>query len=233
MMTTWWAAGAAGVLMALTASGQDANQELQQKLAALRESVAQNQAALRQYGWIQKTELIFKGNVKSTKIESCRYGPDGKVQKTQVSEPPEQKKKRGIKGKVAAGKIEDVKDYMERTVSLIERYVPPSPERLKSVANQGNASFRQTGPDTLELQFREYVKRGDTVTFALDMAAQRIARLSINTYLAEEDKDAISLEVTFQTLPDATNYPANKVLNVTAKQIVVKVDSSNYQKLAD
>jgi hypothetical protein len=116
---------------------------------------------------------------------------------------------------------------------MIERYVPPSPERLKSVANQGNASFRQTGPDALELQFKEYVKKGDTVTFTLDTAAQRIAQVTINTYLAEEDKDAISLAVTFQTLPDATNYPASKVLNVTAKQIVVKVDSSNYQKLAN
>jgi hypothetical protein len=232
-MTTWWVAGATTVFLALTATGQDANQELQQKVAAFKESVVQNQAALRQYSWIQKTQLILKGDVKSTKIESCRYGPDGQVQKTQVSEPVQQKKKRGLRGKVVAGKTEEMKDYMERTMSMIERYVPPSPERLKSVADQGNASFRQAGADALELQFRDYVKKGDAVTFTLDMAAQRIAQLNVNTYLAEEDKDAISLAVTFQTLPDATNYPASKVLNVTAKQIVVKVDSSNYQKLAN
>jgi hypothetical protein len=233
MMTTWWTVGAACVLMALTATGQDAKQELQQKLAAFRESVAQNQAALRQYSWTQETQLILKGDVKSTKIELCRYGPDGQVQKTQVSEPVEQKKKRGLRGKVVAGKTEDMKDYMERTMSMIERYVPPSPERLKSVANQGKASFRKVEADVLELQFRDYVKAGDAVTFTVDTAAQRIAQLNVNTYLAEEDKDAISLAVTFQTLPDATNYPASKVLNVTAKQIVVKVDSSNYQKLAN
>jgi hypothetical protein len=233
MMTLCAAAGAASMLLGLTAAAQDSNQALQQKLAAFKESVIQNQAALRQYSWIQKTQLSLKGDVKSTKVESCRYGPDGQVQKTQVSEPVEQQKKRGIRGKVVGGKIEDMKDYMERTISLIERYVPPSPERLKSVANQGNASFRPTGPDTIELQFKDYVKKGDAVTFALDMAAQRIAQLNVNTYLADEDKDPISLAVTFQTLPDATNYPATKVLNVTAKQIVVKVDSSNYQKLAN
>jgi len=233
MMTNWWVTGAASAFLALTAAAQDSTPELQQKLAAFKEAVAQNRAALQQYSWIQKTQLSFKGEVKNTKIESCHYGPDGRVQKTQVSEPVEPKKRRGIKGKVAAGKIEDVKDYMERTTSLIERYVPPSPERLKSVANQGNASFRKTGLDTIELQFRDYVKKGDTVTFGLDMAAQRIAQLNINTYLADEDKDPISLAVTFQTLPDTTNYPASKVLNVTAKQIVVKADSSNYQKLAN
>jgi hypothetical protein len=226
-MKTWWTACAAGILLALTAAAQDANQELQQKLAAFKESVAQNQAALRQYSWTQKTQLTRKGDVKTTKTESCRYGPDGEVQKTQVSEPAEQQQKRG------KGMNEDMRDYMERTLSMIERYVPPSLERLKSVANQGNASFRKTGPDTIELQFKDYVKKGDSVTFALDLGAQRISRAIVNTYLAEEDKDAISLAVTFQTLPDATNYPASKVLNVTAKQIVVKVDSSNYQKLAN
>ena len=122
---------------------------------------------------------------------------------------------------------------MERTLSMIERYVPPSLERLKSVANQGNASFRATGPDAIELQFKDYVKKGDSVTFALDLGAQRISRAIVNTYLAEEDKDAISLTVDFQTLPDATNYPATKVLNVAAKQIVVKVQSNNYQKVAN
>jgi hypothetical protein len=226
-MTTWLIVGTSSVLLARTATGQDSNQELQQKLAAFKESVAQNQAALRQYSWIQKTQLSRKGDVRTTKTESCRYGPDGEVQKTQVSEPAEQQQKRG------KGMNEDMRDYMERTLSMIERYVPPSLERLKSVANQGNASFRATGPDAIELQFKDYVKKGDSVTFALDLGAQRISRAIVNTYLAEEDKDAISLTVDFQTLPDATNYPATKVLNVAAKQIVVKVQSNNYQKVAN
>jgi hypothetical protein len=230
MMTNWWVTGAVSTLWVLTTAAQDGNQELQQKLAAFKEAVAQNQVALRQYSWIQKTQLSRKGDLKTTKTESCRYGPDGRVQRTKVSEPAEQQQKRGKGG---SGLNEDLQDYMERTVSMIERYVPPSLERLKFVAGQGNAAFRQTGPDTIELQFKDYVKKGDAVTFVLDLAAQRVSRAIVNTYLAEEDKDAISLTVDFQTLPDATNYPANKVLNVTAKQIVVKVDSSNYQKLAN
>ncbi len=54
-----------------------------------------------------------------------------------------------------------------------------------------------------------------------------------NTYLDEQDKDAISLTVDFQTLPDSTNYAASKVLDVVAKKIVVKVDGSNYQKIGN
>ncbi len=40
----------------------------------------------------QKPELSFKGEVKNTKITSCS-APDGKVQKTELSEPPSRRRK--------------------------------------------------------------------------------------------------------------------------------------------
>ena len=64
---------------------------MQQKVAALKESVAHNQQALRQYSWIEKTQLSLKGEVKNTKIEACRYGPDEKAQKS-LPDPPRNKK---------------------------------------------------------------------------------------------------------------------------------------------
>jgi hypothetical protein len=96
----------------------------------------------------------------------------------------------------------------------------------------GNTSLSQAGPDAIQLQFKNYVKSGDAVTFTVDKAAKTIRQLSVNTYLDEQDKDAISLTVNFQTLPDGTNYAADKILDVAAKQIVVKISGSNYQKLA-
>ena len=60
----------------------------QQKLAAAKQAAALNQKALRSYSWVEKTELSLKGEVKNTKVDMCRYGPDGKVQKTPVVEPP-------------------------------------------------------------------------------------------------------------------------------------------------
>ena len=221
------------LLLAMTAGAQDLNQAMQQKVAALKESVAHNQQALRQYSWIEKTQLSLKGEVKNTKIEACRYGPDGKVQKTQLSDPPpEQKKKRGLRGKVVEKKVGEMKDYMERAVSLIGHYVPPSPDKLKAVVAAGGTSLSQAGPDAIQLQFKNYVKSGDAVTFTVDKAAKAIRQLSVNTYLDEQDKDAISLTVNFLTLPDGTNYTAGKVLNVAAKNIVVNVEDSNYQKIA-
>ena len=75
-----------GLGLALEASHAGA-QDLQQKVAAAKQAAAQNQQALAGYTWIEKTEVAMKGEVKSTKLQSCRYGPDGKVQKTPLSEP--------------------------------------------------------------------------------------------------------------------------------------------------
>jgi hypothetical protein len=210
---------------------QEMTQLIQQKVGALKQSVAMNQQALRQYSWIQNTQLSLKGEVKSTKIENCRYGPDGAVQKTQLSEPPEQKKKRGLRGKIVEKKTEEMKDYMERAVSLIERYVPPSPDKLQAVVAAGKTGLSQAGPGAIQLQFKDYVKSGDALTFTLDTAAKTIRQANVDTWL-DDETDKVSLRVDFQTLPDGTNYAASKVLNVEAKKIVVNITAANYQKLA-
>ena len=223
---------AVSLILAAILYGQDLQQMLQQKAAALKQSVAENQAALHKYTWIEKTQISLKEEVKSTKVDSCQYGPDDKVQKTPVSTPPPPEKKRGLRGKVVAKKTGEMKDYMERAISLIGRYVPPSSDKIQVVLAAGKASLSQAGPGAMQLIFKDYVKSGDNVTFTVDSAAKLIRQLAISTYLDEQDEDAISLTVNFQTLPDGTNYAASKVLNVAAKQIVVNVEDSNYKKLA-
>jgi hypothetical protein len=42
----------------------------------------------------------------------------------------------------------------------------------------------------------------------------------------------VTLEVSFQSMPDGINYAATTVLKIPAKQIEVRIENSNYQKLA-
>jgi hypothetical protein len=81
------------VAAALVAARPAEAQDLQQEVAAAKQAAAQNQQALRSYSWVEKTEICLKGEVKSTRIESCRYGSDGKVLKTPMSEAPAPQKK--------------------------------------------------------------------------------------------------------------------------------------------
>ena len=211
-------------------AAQDMKQELQKKLAAVKESVARNQIALRQYTWTEHTEIILKGEVKSTKENICRYGPDGKVQKTPLGPPPQQKQMRGMKKKIAEKKKGELTDYMDRAAALIHRYVPPSPQQMEAVFQNGNASIGQAGPDKIQLQFKDYFKPGDSLVFNFDTTAKALTNVSINSYLDDPKDDVVTLAVNFASLPDGTNYTASTILDAPAKKVQVKTTNSNHQR---
>jgi len=206
-------------------------QELQQKLAAAKQAAAQSQLVLRSYTWVEKTELSVKGEVKSTKVESCRYGADGKVQKTPIIEPPPPEKKGGLRGKIVAKKTGEMKAELEAAVALVHRYIPPAPDKMQAVMTAGTASIAQAGPGVAALRFPGYEKAGDSLTLTFDTAVKTLRQLDVATYLAKPS-DAVTFRVSMQSLPDGTGYPASIVLAMPASQIEVRIMNINYQKLA-
>ena len=204
--------------------------ELQQKAAAAKEAAARNQQALHSYSWIAKTELSLKGEVKNTKIESCKYGPDGKVQKTELTEPPEpQKKQRGLKGRVIAKKTGEMKEELEASAALVQQYVPPSPDKIQAVIAAGKLTIAP-GPSASAIRFADYEKAGDSLTLTLDSESKSIQQVSVDTWL-EKPEQKVTLTVSFQSLPDGTNYAASTVLSIPGDHLEVRIENSNYQKL--
>ena len=221
------AAGRLALVVGVPVVGQD----LQQKLAAGKQAAAHNQQALRSYGWVEKVELSLKGEVKATKVSSCRYGPDGQVQKTPVVEPPPPEKKRGLRGKAVAKKTGEMKEELESAAALVHQYVPPSPDKIQVVMNAGTASLSQAGPGAVALKFPGYVKAGDARTLTFDTAVKALRRIDVTTWL-EKPSDTVTFQVAMQSLPDGTDYPGAITLTIPASQIEVRITNSNYQKLA-
>jgi hypothetical protein len=217
------------VIGALALAAQ--NPELQQKAAAAKEAAARNQQALRSYSWITKTELSLKGEVKNTKIESCQYGPDGKVHKTALSDPPApQEKKRGLRGKIVAKKTGEMKKELEDSAALVHSYIPPTAEKIQAAIAAGKLSI-SPGAGAAAIRFADYTKPGDSLTLTMDSASKLIQHITVDTYL-EKPEDKVTLNVSFQSLPDGTNYAASTLLSIASSKIDVQVENSNYQKLA-
>ena len=206
-------------------------QDLPQKLAAAKESAARNQQALRAYTWLEKTELSLKGEVKNTKIDSCRYGPDGKVLRTPVVEPPPAEKQRGLKGRIVAKKVGEMKEELEAAVALVHEYLPPAPEKLQGVIAAGTASLAQAGPGVVALTFPGYAKPGDGLTLTFESAIKTMRKIDVSTWL-DEPSNAVKLSITMQATADGTSYPAAVVLGIPKSNIEVRITKSNYQKLA-
>ena len=212
-------------------AGPAAAQDLQQRLAAVMQSVAANQQALRSYTWLEKTELSLKGEVKATKVDSCRYGPDGKVQKTPVVQPPPPEKKRGLRGKIVASKTEEMKEELEATVGLIQQYVPPDSGLIQVVINAGTASIGQAGPDLLAFNFPGYAKQGDALTITFDKGVTGLRQIDVRTWLDKPEEPA-TLRVVMQSMPNGISFPGSIVLSIPASKIEVRITKSNYQRLA-
>jgi hypothetical protein len=213
--------------LALAAQSPD----LQQKAAAAKEAAARNQQALRSYSWIAKTELSLKGEVKNTKIESCQYGPDGKVHKTELSEPPAPKeKKRGLKGKVIAKKTGEMKKELEDSAALVHSYIPPAAEKIQAAIAAGKVTITPGG-GAAAVRFADYQKAGDSLTLTLDSESKSIRQIAVDTWLDKPD-EKVTLAVSFQSLPDGTNYAAETKLSIPGDKIEVRIENSNYQKLA-
>ena len=199
---------------------------LQQRIGELKQSIAQNQTQLKQYAWTETVAISLKGDEKKRTQSDCKYGPDGKVQKTAIGTPPPAKKQKGLKGKIVANKIDDMKQYMDRVASLMRRYLPPNPPALQSAFQAGKATIDKASG---EVTFKDYAKPGDKLTFAFDTATKKIRSIAVDTYLDKAD-DKVTVNARFTALPDGTNFLEESVLEATGEKIQVKTTNSGHHK---
>jgi hypothetical protein len=200
-----------------------------EKAAALKKALAENQQRLRQYKWVETTTISLKGEEKSRVQKLCFYGPDGKVQKQQLSTPPAQQAPGGLKGKVVAQKKEEMTEYMQQAVALVHQYVPPDSQRIQAATSAGRMSLNPVGPGAIRLIFSDYLKAGDSLGVTLDTAGNSIQTVNVKSYLASP-QDSVGLDVTFAKSGEGLSYPANVSLSAPAKQMQVRILNSNYQK---
>jgi len=216
----------------------------EQKVAAIKESLAKNQAALKQYTWTETTQISMKGEVKKQEQKQCQYGPDGKVQKTPIGggsqpqqsqqEPSGGVRRKGsgaVKKVIVEKKVDELKDYMEKVGELVKEYVPPDPQKIKAAQGAGGVSV-QPGADGTTISIKNYAKQGDTLALGFNTTAKKISSYNVQSYLDNPKDNPVSMAVTFTGLPDGTNYAQQTLLDVPAKKIQVKVTNSDYKKLS-
>ena len=229
--TLFCAATLLAVAPLMAQTGGASGGELQQKAAAIKQSLAENQQKLHQYQWTETTQLTLKGNAKPPQQSMCRYGPDGKVAKTPTSAPPPPPSGGRMKQRIIENKKEEMQDYMGQVKTLLAKYVPPDPQKISQAVQAGKASLNPNpGSQSVAITFKDYAQSGDQMTLSFDTATKKVTGLKVNTYL-DDPKDVVTLAVQMSSLPDGTNYVQQTVLDATAKQLQVTTTNSNYQKL--
>ncbi len=200
---------------------------------AIKESLQKSLATLRHYEWMETTAISIKGEEKSRKEANCYYGADGTVQKIPIAMPgqEEEKKKRGLRGKIVENKKEEIGDATKEAVALVKQYVPPDPAKIQAAKEAGRLSV--TPPNAagqVAMVIKDYLKAGDALTLEANVATDRITGITVATYTGK-DKDPVDLKVSFGAFPDGTVYPAKINLAVAAQKLDVAVENSGYKKL--
>jgi hypothetical protein len=230
---------AAGLLVPLSGRGLSAQGAASpdQMVASLKQSLAESQKKLRQYQWIETTVISLKGEEKSRKQEQVYYGADGTLTKLPMGAaappPPAPSGGRGgrLKSRVVEKKKDEMKDYMERAVSLIHQYVPPPPARIQSAKDAGHLRVQPIGQGHVSAEFQDFVQPGDLLAIDVDAANNRLATVHVKTYL-DKPEDAVTLEVRYGTLTDGTSFVGQTTLAAAAKNITVVVTNSGHRPLS-
>jgi hypothetical protein len=204
---------------------------VQERVGALKATLAASQATLRQYEWIETTVVSLKGEEKSRKQQRCYYGADGTLQKVVVDASPPPDKKRGLRGRIVANKTAELTDYMQSAVSLVKSYVPPNPNKMQAVKDAGKVTIEVLEPGKrARINFRDYQKPGDNLGIEIDIGNNRIAHVSVSTYL-DSAADIVTLNAVMSQLNDGTAYTSDIALDGQAKNLTVTVQNTGYRKM--
>jgi hypothetical protein len=202
------------------------NAQLQAKVAALKQAIAQNKQMIAQYTWQQQETISVKGDVKDQEQYQVQIGPDGRPQKTLESAPPPAGRPHGIKHRIT----QDYQDYGKQIAALAQSYAQPDPGKLQQLYQQGNITLSSGGgPGMVALVVHNYVKQGDAVTIIFNQTQKAIFGMNVATYLSGPS-DAVTITAQFGVLGDGTNYVSNLTVNGSSKSLTVQDVNSNFQK---
>jgi len=210
-----------------------------ERLATLKKSLAESAMRIRQYQWVETTAISLKGEEKSRSQKTVFYGADGKLQKTPIAgaapaaAPPPSRGGRGgrVKEKIVENKKDEMKEYMEKAVALIQSYVPPNPAKIQAAKDAGKMAVQPVPAGGARIEFKDYVKPKDLLAIEIDPSGTRLSTITVASYMDSPD-DAVTLNVVFAALEDGTSYTSKTTLDAKAKNITVVVSNSGYKKMA-
>lgn len=211
------------------------SQELQQRVAEIKQAAARNKQALAQYTWMEQVTISLKGEQKKQEHFQVRLGPDGKPQKTSLDAPAPSDsggREGRLKRHIVEKKKEEYKEYADQMKALIQQYLPPEKELLEQAYQKGNITLSSAGAPSSECQLviSNYLKPGDKMTLVIDREQKDLVSLTIATYM-DSPSDAVNVSAQFERIPDGPRHVSSQTINGVSKQLTIAIQNSNYQRM--
>lgn len=213
----------------------------QQRFRQMQQALAANAERLHQYKWIETNTVSINGEARPPKRSTCKYVPDGTVQKTPLGQQeaaPEQQAPmlplRGglIRRLVAKKKKDEYEKDATQIRALAELYIPFSRDKLREALMEGRGSFEQDGTNGETAVIKDYAKPGDQVRITLSRTTKQIVQVSIQSYFDKRNQ-VLTANVQFSRLGDGTNHPSYTTINAPSKNMSISIVNSDYSKVTE
>jgi len=206
-----------------------AQADMQENIAMIKKNLSDSKVAMQKYEWIETTTVFVKGEQKSVKQKQCYYALDGKLTKVETGGSTAAKTPGGIRGKVAANKKADMSDYAKNAIEKVQTYLPPDPEKLQKIYNDGKVGIQVLEPNKkFKLSFPDYNEAGDVLAISLSKTDQKLMALDVSTSV-DDPKEKVAFNVTFSDLPDGTQFQGTTTLDAPAKDLKIVIVNSGFK----
>lgn len=220
------------LLISLGICGLFAQADLQETIGMIKKNLADSKEKIKKYEWIETTTTFMKGEQKALKQNQCYYSVDGKLTRVQTGATTQSKGPGGLRGKIAANKKEELSDYVKKSIAKVQTYLPPDPGKIQKIYADGKVSIQVLEPGKkFKLSFPDYNEKGDMLTVSLDKVAQKIMALSVTTSV-DNPQEKVVFNITYNNLPDGTQYAGNTTLDAQAQNLKIVIENSGFKNAA-
>jgi hypothetical protein len=214
----------------LSHSGFTQSSEMQASIGAIKKNLSESGAKIRNYEWIETTTVYYNGEIKSKTTKQCYYGVDGKLNKVALGEPANAAKSPGgLRGRVVAGKKQDIEEYMEKCVEKIHAYLPPDAEKIQAIFASGKAVISPLVPGKVyKVDLPDYLQAGDKVSITMDNSQGLLKEMGVSTYIKDKS-DKVGVLIKYNSLPDMTSFPGETTLDAPSQKVKVVITNSGHK----
>jgi hypothetical protein len=188
----------------------------------------ENALALTQYEWKSRTEVRREGETKSSQLFLMRYGADGNLQKTLIDgTQPAAAPPLPLGRLIAKKKTKKFQEMVTEVGELAEVYANLPPERMQALLSSANVITPLAGgKDALQVQARNVLKEGDSLTLWIDSGTQQQRKVEIQTFL---DDHPVTVVSEFRSLPQGPTYAARVVVEYPSERLQLITDAFDFE----
>jgi hypothetical protein len=180
-------------------------------------AMAANAKRMMHYEWKQRITVVRKGQPSEPIISQVRFDSSGQMQRTTLSA-PDQKQKRGLRGRVAAGVKEDVQQIMELAGSYNK------PQQMIEAVKKAQIS-QAPGGSAIRVQANGLIKPTDSMTMLVNATTHLAKHIDIRT---DYEGDPMTIAQDYAPVPGGPNVMKSMKVSVPGKNLVVNVDSYDF-----